>query len=128
MKSVAMTAGLIGLIVSGCVVAQPRPGASLPEMNYSGLADQVAFEHGCAPERIRVIRSAPMRLVMDLDVCGVVRRYKLFGDAAPVTWLDVTSLYPASSIPPPLPAGWLPPPAPAKRQGAEEGADGMMQW
>ena len=43
---------------------------------------------------------------VDLDVCGLVRRYKALagGVGQPsIAWLDVTTLYPASSLPPPLP-------------------------
>ena len=58
-------------------------------------------------ERIRLVRSGPdttyaTATTADLDVCGVVRRYKGFagGPGSLFTWVDVTSLYPASSLNP----------------------------
>ncbi|HET8734060.1 MAG TPA: hypothetical protein VFM45_09850 [Anaeromyxobacteraceae bacterium] len=60
---------------------------------------------GCPPERIRVIRSEGV--TVDLDVCGVVRRYKSVASGATsgpaYTWLDVTNAYPSSALPAPLP-------------------------
>src|SRR5205085_5861561 len=42
------------------------------------IEPQVAFDHACASDRIRVIRSEGTRV--DLDVCGLVRRYTAFAD------------------------------------------------
>jgi len=75
------------------------------------LASQVSFDHRCSADRIRVIRLSEDALTVDLDVCGGVHRYKGFMSIAfwgnsqqeAVTWLDVTSLYPASTLPEPLP-------------------------
>ncbi len=83
--------------------AAVQPGIASPMWDYRSLADAATFDHGCPRERIRVVREA--RDGADLDVCGAVRRYKHFGGGAhvPGTWLDVTSLYPASALPAPLP-------------------------
>jgi hypothetical protein len=73
---------------------------------WFSMRSQVEFDHGCAPEKVRLIRADQSHATVDLDVCGTVRRYKLFssgGVTGTVTWLDVTALYPASSLPPPLP-------------------------
>jgi hypothetical protein len=104
-------AALLALAVvstSACVGA--RSGAPLAGVNtgpLTTLAATVSFDHGCPAERIRVIRMAPPYEGYggaDVDVCGVVRRYKRFGAHGSFdTWLDVTSLYPASALPPPLP-------------------------
>jgi hypothetical protein len=98
-----MIAGL--LVVSTVACATPRPGARLTESNPN-IQAQVEFDHGCAPEKVRFIRYDNSRVTADLDVCGVVRRYKAFGTGSPgdaVTWLDVTTLYPAGALPAPLP-------------------------
>ena len=74
------------------------------------LATQVEFDYQCARDRVRVIRSSEDGLTVDLDVCSVVRRYTGFSHRASwgivqeyVSWREVTSLYPASALPPPLP-------------------------
>ncbi|HEX9051613.1 MAG TPA: hypothetical protein VF841_13865 [Anaeromyxobacter sp.] len=94
---------------SACVAA--RPGAPLAGVNtgpLSSLIGVVSFDHGCPAERVRVIRVGPFDGYggVDVDVCGVVRRYKATGGLTGgfVTWLDATSLYPPSALPPPLPA------------------------
>lgn len=106
MKIMACVAGVIALVASGCVTA--HPGEQVSKVNFGpmgSVGSQVAFDHGCPPERIRVIRSEGS--AVDLDVCGVVRRYKFVASGAssgpPYTWLDVTSAYPASALPAPLP-------------------------
>jgi hypothetical protein len=67
----------------------------------AGLSETSQFDHGCPPERILVIRCGSN--TCDLDVCGAVRRYKVFNpNSLHATWLDVTSMYPPSSLPPPL--------------------------
>jgi hypothetical protein len=66
------------------------------------IGAQVAFDHGCPQERIRLIRSHFYYLALttlDLDVCGVVRRYKVMEQAA----VDVTGSYPPASLPAPPP-------------------------
>lgn len=68
-------------------------------LSARALSAQVEFDHGCAPGRVRLLRLG--RRVdgvngVDLDVCGVVRRYQRSHDGA---WLDVTALFPSSSIP-----------------------------
>ena len=69
----------------------------------SFVEPDVAFDHPCASDRIRVIRS--QGTTVDLDVCGLVRRYKAFASGfGGSTWLDVTNSYPASSLPKPLPS------------------------
>lgn len=97
-------AGLMALIVSGCATAG-QPVSQVYVGPLSGVGRQVAFDHGCPEQRIMVIRAeAP---TVDLDVCGVVRRYKSVGggESSPSTgtWLDVTSSYPPSALPAPLP-------------------------
>ncbi len=105
MKTLACAGGLAGLILGGCVTASP--GESLGNVNFGAATtagDQVSFDHGCPPDRIRVIRSEGV--TVDLDVCGVVRRYKSVASGArsgpAYTWLDVTNAYPASALPAPL--------------------------
>jgi hypothetical protein len=103
MTSRAIVAGLAVGAAAAC--ATPGPGALLSESNPN-IQAQVEFDHGCEPERVRFIRSDRSHVTVDLDVCGVVRRYKAFGTGAPgnaVTWLDVTTLYPAHTLPAPPP-------------------------
>lgn len=130
MKTTRMAAA-IAFVASACATTPPA-GVALADLGspvtfgnprFKDIGNQVAFDHGCPPERVRVIRSEWH--AVDVDVCGVVRRYKSVGVDA--TWLDVTNLYPATSLPQPLPASPPPPPA-AKPQAAEQGADGMMRW
>jgi hypothetical protein len=97
-------AGLAVVALAAC--ATPGPGSRLTEANPS-IRDQVEFDHHCPPEKVRIIRKAAGGTTADLDICGVVRRYKAFGTGSPVdavTWLDVTTLYPANTLPAPLPA------------------------
>jgi hypothetical protein len=94
-------------LAGGACAATPQRGESLDAINsgsYISIERAVAFDHGCAADHIRVIRTAESLLgaepfAVDLDVCGVVRRYKSIDG----TWLDVTSLYPAATLPQPLP-------------------------
>ncbi len=75
---------------------------SVGRADLTAIGAQVAFDHGCAQKRVRLIRyhSHIGRLTaLDLDVCGAVRRYKMLGGIA----VDVTALYPATSLPGPLP-------------------------
>jgi hypothetical protein len=106
MKTLACVAGLLGFVASGCVTA--HPGEPIGKVNFGSMStvgSQVSFDHGCPQDRIRVIKSEGP--TVDLDVCGVVRRYKSVASGAPsgpgYTWLDVTSAYPASALPAPLP-------------------------
>jgi hypothetical protein len=109
---------LLALAVLGVACAAPKAGGNLEEKNQltagSGVGRQVAFDHGCPPEKVRVIRflsGDPYEggsgvSTVDLDVCGVVRRYKAFAGGmaqTAIVWLDVTSLYPPASLPAPLP-------------------------
>jgi hypothetical protein len=84
---------LLAMATTACATA----GAPLPETPFmrQGLAETVKFDHGCPRDRTLFIREGPW--TVDLDVCGAVRRYKGVGGS----WVDVTSLYPASSLPPP---------------------------
>lgn len=98
---------LLGVTLSmgACVTAKPGQKVGVSTVGeLSGIASPVEFDHSCPRERIRLIRS--QRGTVDLDVCGSVRRYKSFAAASEgsgATWLDVTSLYPPSALPPPLP-------------------------
>ncbi len=96
--------GLMAIIVSGCATAG-QPVSQVHVGPLSGVGGQVAFDHGCPEERIRLIRSEWP--TVDLDVCGVVRRYKSVASGASSSpsyaWLDVTSSYPPSALPAPLP-------------------------
>lgn len=112
---------LAGATVIGCATTIPPAGAPLsPASSPNGagvpaVANAASFDHGCPPEQIRVIRADASSFesanTIDLDVCGAVRRYKAFKVVHPngmewiATWLDATSLYPASSLPAPLPKG-----------------------
>lgn len=93
------------LVISACAT---MPGRGAPAADARGtLASTAAFDHGCAVDRVRVIRAdaaqVPNTSTVDLDVCGAVRRYKVFkgnqGDVPWQTWVDVTSLYPADVLP-----------------------------
>ncbi len=106
MKTIGLVAGAIAIVMSGCVTASP--GEPVGKVNFGSISTvgaQVAFDHGCPLERIRIIRSEGS--TVDLDVCGIVRRYKSVASGAPAgpayTWLDVTGSYPASVLPAPLP-------------------------
>ncbi len=92
--------------ILACRAVLPTPGTSLADSDLlAWVLPTVAFDHGCPEERIRFIRSSSHNLdampTLDLDVCGSVRRYKAMGGHGP--YLDVTSLYPPSSLPAPLP-------------------------
>ena len=95
------------LVVAGATscAAVPKSGSRASDWGYDSLTTQVQFDHGCPAEKIRLIRYDGSRAV-DLDVCGVVRRYKSFGSGGvgyATTLVDVTTLYPASALPAPLP-------------------------
>lgn len=109
---------LLATMAVGCATTIPPAGATLgPGGSQGGLgvpavAHAASFDHGCPLDQIRIIRADAAYFesanTIDLDVCGAVRRYKAFkvehsnGVAWTGTWLDVTSLYPASSLPSPL--------------------------
>lgn len=112
MKTLLRASPAFLVLAAACVGVTPAPGTRLSEVSRGDLVNdamrtQVAFDHACPPERIRLIRAdAPtFATTVDLDVCGAVRRYKAFMDLTPgeaasrPTWVDVTSLYPASSLP-----------------------------
>ena len=118
MRSRLALVALSALAASACVTV-PLAGRNVRHAQ-AVLVNQAAFEHGCAVENVRVLRSDPWGTTEDLDVCGAVRRYKVVlapGGAGTdgVTWLDVTFMYPASSLPSPEPLKELQQPAePAK--------------
>ncbi len=100
MKTFGLVLGMLGLAASACFT--PGRGDTVPNTfvgPFSDLGDQVAFDHNCPKERVRLVRRGPAARTVDLDVCGTVRRYRMVENS----WLDVTSLYPASSLPAPLP-------------------------
>jgi hypothetical protein len=96
---------VIGLVSSGCSTVGHGDSVSRATIGtLSTVAPQVAFDHNCPEDRIRVIRW--LISTVDLDVCGSVRRYKSVDSglaAAKNTWMDVTNSYPASALPTPLP-------------------------
>jgi hypothetical protein len=97
--------GAVLLVAGATSCAMPKSGSRATDWRRDNLAAQVQFDHGCPAEKIRWIRNDDWR-ALDLDVCGVVRRYKTFvsadGSNVP-TLVDVTALYPASALPAPLP-------------------------
>lgn len=104
MRIAGIACAVIGLAGSGCAtVGEPVSKAVVGPLASAG--PQVAFDHGCPSERIRLIRRDDV--TADLDVCGVVRRYKMvasgLGGPPNYTWLDVTNSYPPGALPPPLP-------------------------
>jgi len=112
MKTLLRASPALLLLAASCAGVTPAPGTRLSEVStgdtvMGAMRTQVAFDHGCPPERIRLIRAdAPVfATTVDLDICGAVRRYKAFMDLTPgesasrPTWVDVTSLYPASALP-----------------------------
>lgn len=110
---------LVALLV-GCAMTPDR-GTSLAQARNEGkgnedLHRQVLFDHQCPASKVRYIRADDdvNATVVDLDVCGKVRRYKgalvpsinpNFG-ASPVpgSWVDVRNQYPPESLPKPLAA------------------------
>jgi hypothetical protein len=102
-KCSGIIVGLLGFAASACVTpGEPLSNAVIGPL--STVNGQVAFDHNCPDDRIRLIRTDGVTI--DLDVCGQVRRYKpsASGLAGPqATWWDVTSMYPASALPAPLP-------------------------
>ena len=91
----------LAAVTTACATAA-KPGTTLVESGYSDFRNQVAFDYaGCPLDHVRVIRT--IQLTTDIDVCGVVRRYRAFWEGNSFGWLDVTSLYPPSALPPPLP-------------------------
>ncbi len=117
---VTLDVGRLGTaLVLGAVscASVPKPGSRASDWGYDVLTAQVEFDYGCPAQKIRLIRYDGHRAV-DLDVCGVVRRYKSFGGeeaGKTPTLVDVTRLYPADALPKPLPpesAAPATPPAP----------------
>lgn len=101
LRSLALV--FLASLAACATVAKPKKGTALVEASplFSELANTAAFDHGCPEERVLFMRMSVN--TFDLDVCGAVRRYKMFGSfGSGFTYLDVTSLYPASSLPPPL--------------------------
>jgi len=104
--SILRVAFVLVTLGGGACAFTPQRGESLEAINsgsFISIAHAVAFDHGCAADHVRVIRTEESLMAepraVDMDVCGVVRRYKSIGG----TWLDVTSLYPAATLPQPLP-------------------------
>ncbi|HTN52170.1 MAG TPA: hypothetical protein VML50_07185 [Anaeromyxobacter sp.] len=104
---------VIVLVMAGVGCATATAGAPVPQsspllgggdgnlQDLSGLSGTAQFDYGCPPKKVLLIRCGPS--ACDLDVCGSVHRYMAFHGINSVNWLDVTSMYPASSLPPPLP-------------------------
>ena len=92
------------LVVLGCFGGVRVPDAKGGTLLVrADLLDTITWDHGCPNDRIAVLRHNGPRTQVDVDVCGAVRRYKLVyaepGSANPSSWLDVTALYPSSSLP-----------------------------
>jgi hypothetical protein len=111
MKRLGLAAvAALSLWTGGCVTPQRGDTPARVSRALPTIGEQVAFDHpDCPVERIRLIRSGPdapmtTATTADWDICGAVRRYKSFGGGRGSydTWLDVTSLYPPSSLPAPL--------------------------
>lgn len=103
MRGFGMAMMAVGVIAGGCATAG-SPVSEAYVGTISTVGSQVAFDHNCPKDRIRVIRSEDN--TVDLDVCGAVRRYKSVASGQkgpPYTWLDVTASFPASALPSPLP-------------------------
>ena len=105
MRFAGIVGVVVGLIGSGCATAgNGDPIGNAYVGTIATVGPQVAFDHNCPKDRIRVIRGEAN--TVDLDVCGAVRRYKSVSsgqNAQQYTWLDVTNAYPASALPVPLP-------------------------
>ena len=86
---------VLSLAVAACATVKSGEGGStFVDWN---LVRTVAFDHQCSQDKIVVLRSEDW--TYDLDVCGTTRRYKRFGGGTGnVQWLDVTSLYPPSTL------------------------------
>jgi hypothetical protein len=80
---------------------EETPLAFVPQgmQTISPLGDQVEFDHRCPAKQVRLIRANAWGDNADLDVCGVVRRYRRLGQGS---WVDVTASFPASALPAPL--------------------------
>lgn len=104
---------LIAVLALGqtACATMPAQGTSASEIGALRLAGTASFDHGCPSGNVRVIRADAAFVneatTVDLDVCGAVRRYKVFrasgGNLLSQAWVDVTVLYPASTLPAPLP-------------------------
>jgi hypothetical protein len=114
MKERVALAALLTLVMAGCATTMPASGEPASLASPSTVADTAAFDHGCPLERVRMLRAdakyVNVTSTVDLDVCGAVRRYKGFrgfeGNTSTTsqTWVDVTSLYPPSTLPAPIPS------------------------
>jgi len=100
------------VLVSGVGCATVRTADGGTSFVPARLIDQIAFEHGCSADRIVQIRG--WELMMDLDVCGRVRRYRCFAGAC----ADVTHAFPPDALPSPVQRASAPPPGPAKPTAA----------
>jgi hypothetical protein len=93
MRFAGIICAVVGLVGSGCATAgHGEPVSNATFGTLSTVSAQVAFDHNCPKDRIRVIRSEAN--TVDLDVCGGGPNY---------TWMDVTSAFPATTLPAPLP-------------------------
>jgi hypothetical protein len=54
------------------------------------VIDQVAFDHGCPRERVKIVKEEPAVAGFHLDVCGSRRRYRRVADDKPI-FVDVTN-------------------------------------
>jgi len=89
---------LLVLLVAGCATPLQTSTGGTAYLDKD-LIGAVEFDHGCSAQDMRIIRTG--RGVVDLNVCGQVRRYRVVGTTHGTLplWLDVTSLYPPSALP-----------------------------
>lgn len=115
---VVLACAVVMVGLAGCAIT-PARGTSVFAARDAGsgneyLHRQVLFDHKCPANRVRYIRADEdlNASTVDLDVCGAVRRYKGSivpsripdqpASSIPMAWTDVTSQYPAESLPAPL--------------------------
>jgi hypothetical protein len=76
----------------GCGHVETAPGLELTPAEQQGLESAVSYaafwNPGCDRRQIIVERVDEFRNLVELSVCGEVRRYQRL---APIEWLDVTS-------------------------------------
>ncbi len=95
-SSRAWTAAGAVALLAGCATIPTTGGGTTIVPHGRLLVEMAAFEHGCAPERIVLLRNYGDS-TYDLNVCGQVRRYKALNLSG--FYLDVTALYPPGSLP-----------------------------
>jgi hypothetical protein len=105
MQTMRLAAGIVALITGGCAATRsgvPLSNFYIGDLSFAGR--QVAFDHDCPEDHVRIIRAEGPTI--DLDVCGAVRRYKVVAGPGQYNYpvlLDVTSAYPVTALPAPLP-------------------------